>query len=176
MAREEQTKLERVIRLAAKADAAELAKIKRAPSRAAAGDEQAWAMSEELDFLDRLALPHGDDYFCLVADEDDQVVGYLIGGGSRDLDRKAHGEIYEIAVLPASQRRGVGAALLAEALERFDAAAFAGTLISVASDDQATARLAIGLGMRPDGYRDDERSIVRYERGLHASNRERPKP
>lgn len=176
MAREEQTKLKRLIRLAATADAAELAMIKSAPRRRSLLDDGAAAMSEELDFLDRLALPHGDDYFCLVAEEDDHVVGFLIGGGSRDLDRKAHGEVYEIAVLPASRRRGVATALLGAALERFDAAAFAGTLLSVASDDDASAHLAIGLGMRLDGHRDDERSIVRFERGLNATNRERSNP
>src|ERR1700691_3226183 len=119
MAREEQTKLKRLIRLAAKTDAAELATIKRALRRPSSLDDGARAVHEELDFLDRLALPHGDDYFCIVAEQDSRVVGYLIGGGSRDLDRKAHGEIYEIAVLPAAQQRGVARALLADALGRF---------------------------------------------------------
>ena len=134
MAREEVTNLRCSIRLASKADAFELAEELRARHKGEPGAPQRarhrQAEREALDFLDRLALPHGDDYFCLVAEEEDHAVGYLIAGGSRDLDRKAHGEIYEIAVLRTSWRRGVATALLADALERFDAAAFAGTLLS----------------------------------------------
>jgi ribosomal protein S18 acetylase RimI-like enzyme len=174
MAREERVEIERSIRLATSSDAYQLAAIKRAArsgDRPGADGPDPGTPPAELDFLDRLALPHGDDYFCVVAEEAGRVVGYLIGGGSRDLDRKAHGEIYEIAVLPAFRRRGVARALLADALGRFDAAAFAGTLLSAAADDVVVRRLAIGLLMQPDSYRDDDHTIIRYERTLRRPTR-----
>ena len=176
MAREDRTKLKRSIRLASGTDAYQLAEIKRAGRNDHDPSEDRRALHEELDFLDRLALPHGDDYFCIVAETDNRVVGYLIGGGSRDLDRKAHGEIYDIAVLPAFRHRGVARSLLADALVRFDAAAFAGTLLSAAADDDVVRRLVTGLEILPDGYRDDERSIIRYERALPPMGQIRSNP
>ncbi len=167
---EKVTNLKWSIRLASKSDAYRLAEIRSAARAHEVPGEVPRPESEALDFLDRLALPHGDDYFCVVAEESGQIVGYLIGGGSRDLDRKAHGEVYEIAVLPASRRRGVAKALLSDALGRFDAAAFAGTLLSAPSDDDVIRGLATGVGMRPESSRDDAQSIIRYERALHASN------
>ena len=172
MPREEQTKFKPSIRLACELDVPELAEI-RGSQRSDTTGEDRRAIHDELDFLDRLALPHGDDYFCIVAEDDGRVVGYLIGGGSRDLDRKAHGEIYELAVLPAFRRRGVARTLLDDALDRFDAAAFAGTLISAPANDEAVRRLATGLEMQPDGHRDETRSIIRYERALRATARTR---
>jgi ribosomal protein S18 acetylase RimI-like enzyme len=174
MAREEVANLKWSIRLASTADAYQLAEIKSATASEAPG-EGPRAEREALDFLDRLALPHGEDYFCIVA-EDGGIVGYLIGGGSRDLDRKAHGEVYEIAVLPASSRRGVAKALLADALKRFETAAFAGTLLTAPSDNDVIRHLATGLGMHPDGSRGDGHSTTRYERALKATDNERGKP
>jgi ribosomal protein S18 acetylase RimI-like enzyme len=172
MAREDQTGLWRSIRLATAADAAELAEIRSATRNGRGEADSQLARRDELDFLNRLALPHGDDYFCIVAEADDHVVGYLIGGGSRDLDRKAHAEIYELAVLPDFQRQGVGGSLLSDAFARFDTAAFAGTLLSAPASDEATERLATRLEMRPD-HLDGE--IVRYERALPSTrNRETP--
>jgi ribosomal protein S18 acetylase RimI-like enzyme len=173
MASEEETSLRCSIRLASKVDAYRLAEIRSAAERPGALGDDPRAEREALDFLDRLALPHGDDYFCVVAEEDGRIVGYLIGGGSRDLDRKAHGEVYEIAVLPPSRRRGVAKALLSDALGRFDTAAFAGTLLSAPTDDDVIRRLATGLGMHPDGSRRDAASTTRYERALRASDLKR---
>lgn len=170
MPREEVTNLKWSIRLASNADAYRLAEIRNAAQEPDMPGEGPRTESEALDFLDRLALPHGDDYFCVVADEGGQIVGYLIGGGSRDLDRKAHGEVYEMAVLPASRRRGVAKALLSDALGRFDAAAFAGTLLSAAANDDVIRRLATGLGMHPDSPSGDGHSTTRYERALNATS------
>jgi ribosomal protein S18 acetylase RimI-like enzyme len=175
MAREEMTNLKWSIRLASTADAYQLAEIKTATRSPGAPGEGPRAEREALDFLDRLALPHGEDYFCVVAEEDGRIVGYLIGGGSRDLDRKAHGEVYEIAVLPASRHRGVARALVADALERFETAAFAGTLLSAPTDDDVVRHLATGLGMQPDGSPGYGHS-TRYERALKSANHARGKP
>jgi len=175
MAPEDQTMLQHSIRLATAADAYDLAGIRSATRDVADRGNAEQARREELDFLSRLALPHGDDYFCIVAEVDHQLAGYLIAGGSRDLDRKAHAEIYEIAVRPALRRRGIATVLLADALARFDAAAFAGTLLSAPVDDEAVRRLVTGLEMRPDDH-DDERQIVRYERALRRSVGSRAKP
>jgi ribosomal protein S18 acetylase RimI-like enzyme len=161
------------IRLASTTDAYRLAEIRNAAKAPGGARDAPRAEREALDFLDRLALPHGEDYFCIVAEAEDRIVGYLIGGGSRDFDRKAHGEIYEVAVLPTSRRRGAARALLADALERFDAAAFAGTLLSAPRDDDVIHRLATSLGMRPDGTRTKSQPTTRYERALNASSKER---
>jgi ribosomal protein S18 acetylase RimI-like enzyme len=158
------------IRLASRADAYQLAEVRSTAQRPAVSSDGPRTENEALDFLDRLALPHGDDYFCVVAEDRGRIVGYLIGGGSRDLDRKAHGEVYEIAVLPTSRRKGVAKDLLTDALERFDAAAFAGTLLSAPTDDDVIARLATGLGMRADGSRGTGELTTRYERALKATN------
>jgi ribosomal protein S18 acetylase RimI-like enzyme len=176
MGREEVTDLRWSIRLASMADAYQLAEIRNTARAPKAPDEGPRTESEALDFLDRLALPHGDDYFCVVAEEGGQIVGYLIAGGSRDLDRKAHGEVYEVAVLPTSRRRGVAKALLAEALRRFDAAAFAGTLLSAPSDDDVIRRLATGRGMHPDSSHGDGHPTTRYERPLNAANHRDRRP
>jgi ribosomal protein S18 acetylase RimI-like enzyme len=170
MPSEEATNLKWSIRLASTTDAYRLAEIKSVARTPEVPDEHPRTDNDALDFLDRLALPHGDDYFCVVVEEDGQIVGYLIGGGSRDLDRKAHGEVYEIVVLPASRRQGAAKALLSDALERFDAAAFAGTLLSAPSGDDVIRRLAIGLGMRPDGPGGNGQPTTRYERALHPTS------
>jgi len=167
MASIEQAAWRRLVRPAKGTDAYELADVRNASQTTGAdADTGQDPMREELDFIDRLSLPHGDDYFCIVADDNGAIAGYLIGGGSRDLDRKAHGEIYEIAVLPSSRRRGIGRALMSEALERFDEAAFAGTLLSAPADDAAIAGLAAACGMHHESLRGPDESIVRYERLL----------
>lgn len=167
MARGKRTESRCLIRAAVGDDVADLANIRNV-SRPAAESTSASSndASDELEFIDRLSLPHGDDYFCIVAEDDGAVVGYLLGGGSRDLDRKAHGEIYEIAVLPGARRRGVGHALLGAALERCEAAEFAGTIFSAPVEDEAAARLASGLGMFIESELAPVRSAVRYERSF----------
>jgi ribosomal protein S18 acetylase RimI-like enzyme len=170
MATDERAQLHRSIRPATGADAFELASIRsssRAVTEASASAEV--VMREEVDFIDRLSLPHGDDYFCIVAEESGTITGYLIGGGSRDLDRKAHGEIYEIVVLPAARRQGVAHALLSDAIARFDQAAFAGTLLSAPGEDRAVARLTTGVGMAKESVRGHNHETVRYERLLRHS-------
>jgi GNAT superfamily N-acetyltransferase len=122
---------------------------------------------DEVDFLDRLAIPHGEDYFCFVAEADGEILGYIIGGGSRDLDRKAHGEIYEIAVRRDHRGKTASAQLLDRAFENFDDAAFAGTLLSLPEDDHERSDLAREAGMRTDPPRVERAGVLRFERPLH---------
>lgn len=146
-----------LVRPAVPADAWRLAELRSAPS-----EED--LVQHEIDFLDRLAIPHGEDYFCFVASVEDRLVGYVTGGGSRELDRKAHGEIYELGLAENDvSAEEVGRALLDRAITELERAAFAGTLLRVASGDATRAEIAEMCGMVPDGTESGGRS-VRYER------------
>lgn len=48
----------------------------------------------------------------VVAEEDDEVVGFIAWGPSRDEDRQGEREVYTLYVAPGHWGRGVGAALL----------------------------------------------------------------
>ena len=157
------------IRPAARSDAAVIAEIRNAWSGSDSGGqaEALGLLMDEVDFLDRLAIPHGEDYFCFVAELNDEVLGYIIGGGSRDLDRKAHGEVYEIAIRKDAADPRIAAQLLGRAFENFDDAAFAGTLFSVPDENYELRDLAFGAGMREDPASDVRPGVTRYERPLH---------
>ena len=159
------------IRPAIAADASELALIRgRSVSRESSESLDATGLlTNELDFIERLSIPHGEDYFCFVVDIEGESLGYVIGGGSRDLDRKAHGEIYELAVASRAPDH-VGRRLMEAAFSNFDEAAFAGTLVTLAVSDQQLRFLAVQLGMREDPAPNSGNEAVRYERPLRGSD------
>lgn len=158
-----------LIRPATKADAAVLAEIRNLWTRSSDGGhaEALGLLMDEVDFLDRLAIPHGEDYFCFVAELDGEVLGYVIGGGSRDLDRKAHGEIYELTIRNDATDAGIPTRLLARAFDNFDDAAFAGTLFSIPNEHRDLQELATAAGMRADPPSQDRPGVTRFERPLH---------
>jgi ribosomal protein S18 acetylase RimI-like enzyme len=161
----------RSIRPAVVTDAAALAGIRNAWSTSAGGGqaEALGLLMDEVDFLNRLAIPHGEDYFCFVAETNGELLGYVIGGGSRDLDRKAHGEIYEIATRRDLRDDSVASQLLGRAFENFDEAEVAGTQLSTPAEDHELCDLALHVDMREDPPRDERTGVIRYERPLRGS-------
>jgi len=144
-----------VVRPAATTDEGALAAIR---SDAAASFVDARRRPEDLRperdrFPHRLDIPHGDDYFCLVALDGTTVVGYVSAGGGRDPDRKSFAEIYEIAVDPTVRRRGVGTRLLEAALRLLHDASYGGVTMWVLESDAAAAALLSRAGFAPDGAR-----------------------
>lgn len=163
------------IRPATPDDASNLAEIRNAWS-ARDGGGQAEALGllmDEVDFLDRFRIPHGEDYFCYVCQVDGEVLGYVVGGGSRDLDRKAYSEVYEIALRRHARASGVGETLLERAITNSDDAAFAGLLLSVPVHNLELRELALRVGMREEGPKVTSPQLLRFERLLPGSNSSR---
>jgi hypothetical protein len=156
-------------------DAATLAEIRNAWTSSDGGGqrEALGLLIDEVDFLDRLAIPHGEDYFCLVAEIEGEVVGYVIGGGSRDLDRKAYSEVYEIAIRRTQITNGVAESLLARAIQISDEAAFAGLLLSVPVANLDLRELALRVGLHDGGRKHDDQRLMRFNHVLPAPDSKR---
>jgi hypothetical protein len=154
-----------VVRTADVRDAGQLAAIR---ARMLAGDPGGDA------FIHHLEIPHGDDYFCLVAEADGDVVGYLSAGGSRDEDHKSYGEFYELAVDTVRAASAVRRELCTEGLEMMVAAQYGGVLAWVDGADALYAAAVTQLGFAPDdrGAPSDD-GARRYEKVLLATRRGR---
>ncbi len=105
---------------------------------------------EEEEFVHHLGVPHGDDYFCLVAEVDGRIAGYLSAGGSRDRDRKSYGEFYELAVDPTHAAPRILTLLGLAGWERFVDAAFGGVILWIDDVDAELTAAASELGFTPD--------------------------
>ena len=110
----------------------------------ASGD--AWSVDVVAKFL---ALPGS---FGLIAQEVSQPLGFLLAQMAAD-----EAEIVNIAVAPPARRRGIGAALVAEAAARARKGGAQKMFLEVASDNIAARALYerqgfIQAGMRPDYY------------------------
>lgn len=82
----------------------------------------------------------------LIAEDDGAVVGFLEGlvfDGAPPI-----GYVYFVAVDPARRGRGVGRALVAEAMDRFRAAGATRVFAAVPDDNEASRRLFESLGFR----------------------------
>ncbi len=82
----------------------------------------------------------------LVAEQRGQVVGFLLG---RRWQHEASGYVDLLAVAPAHQRRGIGAALLTHAFAAFAAAGLILAQLGVASDNPRGLRVYEAAGMSP---------------------------
>ena len=96
-----------------------------------------------------LALPRS---FGLIAQEASQPLGFLLAQWAAD-----EAEIVNIAVAPSARRRGIGAALVAEAAARARKGGAHKMFLEVASDNIAARALYerqgfVQVGMRPDYY------------------------
>jgi len=84
----------------------------------------------------------------LVLEDGGQLVGFMVY--SRILDE---GSIHGMAVHPRWQRRGLGAALLSEALERLRADGARRCQLELRASNTAARALYEALGFAPDGLR-----------------------
>jgi L-amino acid N-acyltransferase YncA len=105
-----------------------------------------------------------------VAERDAHIVGFAGVGSSRNRD--ADGELYAIYVLPEEWGRGIGDALMADALERLRAQRLWNAILWVLEDNPRTRRFYERHGWRPDGatkhetYLDTDVPLVRYRISL----------
>jgi ribosomal protein S18 acetylase RimI-like enzyme len=79
---------------------------------------------------ERLRSPSRSE-LCFVAEESAEVVGYALAGPERTGDPEYPGEVYAIYVLPASQRKGHGRALIRECARELAASGMRAILIWV---------------------------------------------
>ena len=132
-------------------------------------------------WLDRLAIRQGPDYFILIAESIDNgtVAGFCSAGGTRDEDRKGDGEVYALYVHPDWWRRGVGGALLAEALHRFTEASYEAAALWTLERNVAARAFYEASGWRADGasrpfvYENYAQTEIRYRHPI-GEGREAP--
>jgi hypothetical protein len=114
--------------------------------------EDALARSGNGSFAHRLDIPHGEDYFCVVAVCAGTILGYCSAGGSRDDDRKSFGEIYDLGI-PApggdGARPDVAALLLDAVLEVCRDARYGGVIAWVPPSDASVGAALEASGFAP---------------------------
>ena len=92
----------------------------------------------------------GVDLVCVV---DDEIVGWLSGGATRDedLQHSAVREIYACYVHPLHWRRGIARRLFQAALEKLEQGTTVGTTAWVLSDNLRIRALLSSFGFEVDG-------------------------
>jgi ribosomal-protein-alanine N-acetyltransferase len=118
---------------------------------ASSADLAAVAAIEAAAFADPWSLgnfrAHLRDLF-LTAEADGEVIGYLVAWSVG-----AEGEILNLAVARAAQRRGIGRALLDEALTRLGAAGVSSVYLEVRPSNAAARALYASRGFREAAVR-----------------------
>ncbi len=116
-----------------------------------------------------------DHRLILVAEQDDELVGFAHAGpaGDKDLDGKA-GEIYAIYLDPASRGEGWGSRLMSATQEYLQAAGFDQAALWVMTGNQPARDFYEHLGWVNDGSEKDECMglpvpAVRYRRRLETA-------
>jgi GNAT superfamily N-acetyltransferase len=112
--------------------------------------------------------------FLLVAELDGEVAGWLGGGAYRDtdLDDPPLGEVYACYIDPEHWRKGVGSALMADALDRLTRDGYTQAALWVLADNLRARAFYEHLGWRLDGAHkifevaDERHQEVRYRRLL----------
>ncbi|MEO8632156.1 MAG: GNAT family N-acetyltransferase [Chloroflexota bacterium] len=95
--------------------------------------------------------------FVLVAEDDDVVVGFCIGGRSRAPEDAYSGEVYAIYVLPERQGRGGGRLLLEAAAKELDGRGHPSMIIWVLRENAPSRRFYERMG--GTHLRDEEREL-----------------
>ncbi len=95
-----------------------------------------------------LGGPGGIGWVATRPAEPTEIVGHLIGRVIVD-----HGEILSVAVTPASQRLGIGAALLDQALSTMRGRGVAAVWLEVRAGNHGAQALYRGRGFEPRGRR-----------------------
>jgi len=84
--------------------------------------------------------------FALVAEADDAIVGFCVGGRSRPPEERFQGEVYAIYVLPEHHRRGIGRALLEAATKELADRGFGSMIIWVLRENAPSRRFYERMG------------------------------
>jgi ribosomal protein S18 acetylase RimI-like enzyme len=87
----------------------------------------------------------------LVAEVDDEVVGYALVAPAHDEDAVGFGEVEAIYISPNLVRMGVGSVLMEAAMTRFRAAGCSAVVLWVLTDNAPARRFYEHLGYLPDG-------------------------
>jgi len=116
--------------------------------------------------------------FFIVAETDNEIIGYLIGRYEREhiFSKLKRGHIVSIAVHPKWRRKGVGTALMLEAIRRFREANCTRVILEVRVSNKPAIQLYEKLGFRRikriKGYYIDGEDAWVYE--LPLKEREKP--
>ncbi len=102
------------------------------------------------------ALP--PDQFVLVAEDEDAVVGFCIGGRSHTPEERFRGEVYAIYVVPEQHGRGIGRALLQAAVNELVDRDLRSMIIWVLRENAPSRRFYERMGGA--WIRDEERELV----------------
>jgi ribosomal protein S18 acetylase RimI-like enzyme len=86
------------------------------------------------------------EQFVLVAEKDDAVVGFCIGGRSRPPEERFRGEVYAIYVLPELHGRGIGRAMLQAAAKELGDRGFPSMIIWVLRENAPSRRFYERMG------------------------------
>lgn len=147
----------------------------RSAYRGLVPDETLDGLSEEDSegrWRERIAQPWGHIW---IAEQEGRVVGYAACGASEDedVDRERVGEVYVIYVHPEVWRRGVGTALLDEAVGRLREDGFEEAILWVLEGNQQAIGFYEAAGFEADGAskvkrRADglEMAVVRFRRSI----------
>ena len=110
----------------------------------------------------------------LVADEPEGVAGFVSVGPALD-EPEPLGELFAIYVLPEASGRGIGQALMAEALSRLRGDGYDEAILWVFEDNPRTRRFYESAGWQADGGVKDDTMLetavreLRYRIRLRAS-------
>jgi ribosomal protein S18 acetylase RimI-like enzyme len=93
-----------------------------------------------------------DGHIDLVAEADEQVVGWAAGGPNRD-GNAGGGELYAIYILPGQQRRSIGLRLTRAVARHLHSRGFRSMIVWVLADNLPARRFYEALGGKPDQER-----------------------
>ncbi len=122
----------------------------------------------------QILAAEAEGWFMLVGELDGEVAGWLSGGAYRgtDSEQPPPGEVYACYVDPAHWRRGVGSALMAEALDRLSRAGYLQAALWVLANNVRARAFYEHHGWFADGAHkifevaDERHQEVRYRRFL----------
>jgi ribosomal protein S18 acetylase RimI-like enzyme len=104
-----------------------------------------------------LMAAQAPEQFVLVAEDDDAVIGFCIGGRSRPPEERHRGEVYAIYVLPEHHGRGIGRAMLQAAAKELVDRGFTSMMIWVLRENAPSRRFYERMG--GTWVRDEEREL-----------------
>jgi ribosomal protein S18 acetylase RimI-like enzyme len=102
---------------------------------------------------DLFTEPNPPGRFGLVAEVDNEIVGFIMAGPALDLSIGASGEMYTLYVLPRFHRQGIGQGLMLEAAVRLEQEGFDGFYLWVLTANLASRKFYENLGGEIAGQR-----------------------